>query len=348
MSEPTPPPSSTLEYYQPVEVFVVQPRQRRYWLHILLFVITLFSTLVIGAHLEYSFQHNSPEFAFLNPQDNQTWRQFALSVLGVERVKWVLQEPSRMLLGAPFALTLMGILLAHEMGHYLCCVRYGVYATLPFFIPAPTLIGTLGAFIRIKSPIRSRQALFDIGIAGPIAGFVAASVTLAFSLAASKPLPASATDSTITLGYPLIFRLVHAVLGAMGTPVGRVPMSAVYLHPTAIAAWVGMFATALNLLPGGQLDGGHIIFAFAPHAHRKITRLTMLVLAPLGIFCWVGWLMWGLLLGLSGMRHPQVPPWPGLDPKRRLLALAALLMLVLTFLPAPFADAGLLSWPPWR
>jgi hypothetical protein len=345
MSDSTPPFSSTLDYYHPIEVFVVRPPKRRYWLHLLLLLVTLFSTLVIGAHLQYSFQHNAPEFSFLDTGGAQTWRDVASSVLGVDRVRWVLEQPSRMMLGAPFALTLMGILLAHEMGHYIYCVRSGVYATLPFFIPAPTLIGTLGAFIRIKSPIRSRQALFDIGIAGPIAGFVAASITLVFALAASKPLPAGALDSNIRIGYPLIFRLVHAALGALGLPVGRVPMGSVYLHPTAIAAWVGMFATALNLLPGGQLDGGHIVYALAPRLHRRISRLTMLLLLPLGLFCWAGWLIWAILLGFSGIRHPQVPPWPDLNPKRKLIAAFAMIMLLLTFIPAPFADAGLLGWP---
>ena len=143
----------------------------------------------------------------------------------------------------------MLILLAHEMGHYLCCRYYGVNATLPFFIPAPTLIGTLGAFIRIRSPIRSRAALFDIGIAGPIAGFAVAVTVLMFALPLSKPMPPDLAGPDIQLGYPLIFRLVWYIL-----PLTQLKASAgsalhsIYFHPTAIAAWVGMFATALNLL----------------------------------------------------------------------------------------------------
>src|ERR1700678_2192314 len=168
--------SSTTDYYRPVEVFVVQPPKQRYWLHIALLVATIFTTLVVGARMEFNFQHNQPAFS-LNDDEVPFFP-----------VRWTMAEPSRLLLGLPFASTLMLILLAHEMGHYLCCRYYGVNATLPFFIPAPTLIGTLGAFIRIRSPIRSRAALFDIGIAGPIAGFVVAVAVLFVSLGLSKPI----------------------------------------------------------------------------------------------------------------------------------------------------------------
>src|SRR6202049_4891812 len=162
--------SSTTDYYRPVEVFVVQPFKQRYWLHIVLLLATIFTTLVVGAPMEFNFKPNQ--------------RAFSLSDGGVPffPLRWMIAEPSRLLLGVPFASTLMLILLAHEMGHYLCCRYYGVNATLPFFIPAPTLIGTLGAFIRIRSPIRCRAALFDIGIAGPIAGFIVAVTVLMFAL----------------------------------------------------------------------------------------------------------------------------------------------------------------------
>jgi membrane-associated protease RseP (regulator of RpoE activity) len=249
-------------------------------------------------------------------------------------ITWALAAPSRLLLGIPFALTLMGILLSHEMGHYLYCRRYGVYATLPFFIPAPTLIGTLGAFIRIKSPIRSRTALFDIGIAGPIAGFVFSTVVLFIALAFSKPGSAVAMDPQFEIGYPLIFHLAHSTLRRIAG--GGLPLQSMLLHPVAIAAWVGMFATALNLLPGGQLDGGHIVYALFPRAHKWFTRLAVLALIPLGRF-WPGWWVWAVLLAVSGLRHPQVAPWPHLDRKRRLLALLAIAMFVLTFVPIPFS-----------
>src|SRR6266849_5339832 len=228
MSEILPPAPSTYQDYRPMEVYVVRPPKPRYALHTLLFLATIFTTLVVGARMEFNFLHNLPVFS-LNDD-----------ALPLFPVRWALAQPSRVLLGIPFASTLMLILLAHEMGHYLCCRYYGVYATLPFFIPAPTLIGTLGAFIRIRSPIRSRTALFDIGIAGPIAGFVVALVVLVASLGLSKPLLA---PSDIELGYPLIFELMHRLLASAASAhgAGTLPLTQANLHPVALAAWVGMF-----------------------------------------------------------------------------------------------------------
>jgi membrane-associated protease RseP (regulator of RpoE activity) len=242
----------------------------------------------------------------------------------------------------------MGILLAHELGHYIYCERNRVYATLPYFIPGPVIspIGTFGAVIRIKSPIRSRQALFDIGIAGPIGGFIVAVPVLLCGLALSKPMPPQASGSLLDFGYPLIFRLSHDLIG-LAVP-HLPPLDSLYLHPIGVAAWVGMFATALNLLPGGQFDGGHIIYAVSPKAHKIVTRISVVVLAFLGIYwpawgtwSWPGWLIWAVILGLTGWRHPNVPKWPDLDSKRRRLTLVALLMLLLTFVLAPVHGAAL-------
>src|SRR6266545_3278484 len=218
-------------------VFVSRPRPR-YWLNVLLLVTTFFTTLVVGARLEWNFLRGQPPFS-----------------TEIFPLRWALQG-SHLALGIPFSLTLMLILLAHEMGHYLYCIQYGVYATLPFFIPFPTLIGTLGAFIRIRSPIRSRAELFDIGIAGPIAGFVVSVVVLAFGLEFSKAMtaPISALDLSFAPNYPLIFPLVHSFMTRVGLAHGTsgLPLDRLLVHPTVIAAWVGMFATSLNLLPGGQ------------------------------------------------------------------------------------------------
>jgi membrane-associated protease RseP (regulator of RpoE activity) len=235
----------------------------------------------------------------------------------------------------------MSILLAHEMGHYLYCLRYRISATLPFFIPFPTLIGTLGAFIRIRSPLRSRAILFDIGIAGPIAGFAVALPVLFFSLGHSHVAPFGVALPRIQLGYPLIFGLVQKGLAVMNplNPVASVPLSRLYLSPVAIAAWVGMFATSLNLLPGGQLDGGHIVFAVSPRSHRTISRITILALIPLALFFWTGWIVWAILLRVSGMRHPAVTEWPDITPARRSLALFALAMLVVTFTYLPLSPS---------
>jgi hypothetical protein len=324
MSEPTPPLAPP--EFLPHEVYIITPPQRRYWVHALLLLATIFTTLVIGARLENNFLTNQPAFSV------------AEDALPIFPLSWIMQQPARLLWGIPFSLTLMGILLAHEMGHYLYCKKYDVYATLPYFIPAPTLIGTLGAFIRIQSPIRSRAALFDIGIAGPIAGFVVAVPVTIVGLVLSK---GGASPNDAFFGFPLIFRLLHALVPFGGAK--SVPFEQVLLHPIAIAGWVGMFATSLNLLPGGQLDGGHIVFSVAPKMHKLISRGAIAILVPLGIFYWVGWLVWGVLLFLSGLRHPNVPLWPELDAKRRKLALVAVALLALTLVLAPFKGGSLVD-----
>lgn len=311
-------------------VIYAQHRRRKYWLHVLLLLATFFTTLVVGARLQWNFMHGLPPFAMYE---------------GYFPLSWALRG-RHLLLGIPFSLTLMLILLAHEMGHYLYCVKYRVAATLPFFIPFPTLIGTLGAFIRIRSPLRSRTILFDIGIAGPIAGFVVAIVVLILSLGRSHVAPFGAAPPDIELGYPLVFGLARKFLIATGNGAGisGVPLAQLYLHPVAIAAWVGMLATSLNLLPGGQLDGGHIVFAVAPRAHKQVSRLTIAALIPLGIFYWTGWLIWAVLLRLVAMRHPPVPEWPGISAGRRVLAVIALLMLVLTIMPMPILQTPLIDF----
>ncbi|HEV2113045.1 MAG TPA: site-2 protease family protein [Terriglobales bacterium] len=303
----------------PIEVPEVR---RRYWLHALLFLLTVISTLIVGAELQNSFAANGPPFS-----SAETFFQLG----------WLLSQPSRLLLGVPFSLSLMLILLAHEMGHYIAARHYRVDASLPYFLPAPTLIGTFGAFIRIRSPIHSRHALFDIGIAGPIAGFVFAVGALMFGLRLSRIAPALVESADLQLGYPLVF---HAFKGFVpGSPAG---MQSVYLHPIAIAAWVGMFATALNLLPGGQLDGGHILFALWPAAHKKISRLLIVTLMVMGFAFWPGWLLWGAILMAFGRRHPRVPQFPALDRKRQWIGAGALLIFLVTFTPSPILGLEIL------
>lgn len=311
MSEPI----SPVTFAEPphVEVFVVDRPRQRYWLHLLLLVLTTFTTLTVGARFQYNFQHNLP---LLGLDDGSS----------LFPLRWILHQPSHLLLGIPFALCLMGILLAHEMGHYLYCRHYHVEATLPFFLPAPTLIGTLGAFIRIKSPIRTRRALFDIGIGGPIAGFVVALPLLFVGLALSRP----GNQEALSFGFPLIFRLAHLVCGP------RVPLNQFQLHPIAIAAWFGMFATSLNLLPGGQLDGGHIIASVWPRAHRWISAVTIIVLLGLAWRDFAGWLIWAIFLVIA-FRHPWVPSRPRLGTPRLWLAFAGMILLALTLAPRPFA-----------
>ena len=328
MSEQNPPiPSSTLEYYHALPEPVGPPPRKRYWLHGLLLVATCFTTLVTGARMQDNFAHNLPALSLSD--DSAPFFP----------VGWIFSDPKILLNGLPFAAAVMFFFLAHEMGHYVYCRRYGIYATLPFFIPMPTLIGTMGAVILIRSPIRSRKALFDIGIAGPIAGFVVAVGLLVLSLAWSKPMPASFHPGVpdIEIGYPLIFQWIHGLLAAMnpGSAVARLPLNRVLLHPVAIAAWVGMFATALNLLPGGQLDGGHILYSISPRAHRFVSGLAILILLPMAYYFWAGWLVWAILLQVSSLRRPQVAEFPRVSGGRRWMALFALFMLVCTLNLAP-------------
>lgn len=330
MPEPIPPvTSSTTEYSPPTPVWVAPAPKRRYWLHGLL-LLTCFTTLVVGARMQFNFAHGRPALSL----SEESPPLFPAS--------WVLQ-PKLLWAGLPFATTIMLFFLSHEMGHYLYCRRYGVYATLPFFIPMPTLIGTMGAVILIRSPIRSRKALFDIGIAGPIAGFVVAVVALAIGLGWSKPLLVPTDPADIQLGYPLIFKLMRGWLAVVnpGSMAGTFPLNRLLLHPVAIAAWVGMLATALNLLPGGQLDGGHILYSMSPRAHRFVSRATILILIPMAWFYWTGWLVWAVLLHVSSLRHPQVAEWPRVSGGRIWWAFFALLMLALTLSSAPLRNHSL-------
>jgi len=238
-------------------------------------------------------------------------------------------DPSRWLAGLPFSFTLLGILLAHEFGHYVACWLYHIDASLPYFLPAPTLIGTLGAFIRIRSPIYTRRALFDVGIAGPIAGAVVLVPALAIGLAYSKVIPGIATSGELIFGVPLIERLLAFVVFP-GTP-----SADIYLHPVARAAWVGALATALNLLPIGQLDGGHVLYSFVGKWHRRLSRLFVFALVPLGLFVSRHWLIWAVLLFFLGTRHPSIHDVAPIGPGRKKLAILALVLFVLCFTVAP-------------
>ncbi len=339
MSDPgTSIPSSTLEFYQQLPAPEGRSPRPRYWLHGLLLLATCFTTLIVGARLEFNFQNNLPQFTTGNEH------------VPFFPIEWVLAHPSRLWLGIPFSAALLIILLSHEMGHYLLCRYYGVRATLPFFIPAPSLIGTLGAVIRIKAPIRSRAALFDIGIAGPIAGFVVAVATLALAIIFSKPVAPGMTSAELHLGYPPIFYLVQNSLRYLQPARATVllPLTRLYLHPMAVAAWVGMYATALNLLPSGQLDGGHIVYALMPRAHRVISWITVLVLVALGYVAYRtdhsinSWWLWAGLITVMNVltiRHRQAPDYPGIPGNRWGLALFAAIMLLLTFTLSPFRVA---------
>ena len=286
---------------------------------ILLFVLTLISTLAVGAQYASSYASGqSPDF-------DELFSTYAA----------LLAHPQLLLAGAPFAFTLIGILLAHELGHFFACRYYGISASYPYFLPAPTLIGTLGAFIRIRSPIYNRKALFDVGLAGPVVGFIFAIPALAIAIFYSRVVPFSDAHSSVVFGQPLAMRLLVAVLRPGVTP------GDLLLHPVGRAAWVGLFATALNLLPGGQLDGGHILYSVASKYHRKITLGVALLLVPLGLFYWRGWIIWSVLLLAIGFRHPPLlNRWEGLDRTRLLWTAVAILMFILCFMPMPLMIRG--------
>jgi len=287
---------------------------RRGWLHISLLAITLVTTTVVGARLSLNFAANLPAV------DLQEDLYFYVELV---------RRPSLALYGLPFSLTLLVILLAHELGHYLTCVYYHLDASLPYFIPAPTLIGTFGAFIRIRSPIFARRVLFDVGIAGPLAGFVFLLPPLAIGIAYSKVIPDIAQRGDLVFGNPMLIWLLERAIFP------GVAAADIYLHPLARAAWVGVFATSLNLLPIGQLDGGHILYALSGEHHRWLSRLFAVALVPIGFFFWYGWLLWAAFFFFTGMRRPAIYDTSALGPARTRLAWLALAVFLLTFTPAP-------------
>lgn len=265
--------------------------------------------------------------------------------------------------GIAFSAALLFILGSHEMGHYMYGKKYGVDITPPYFIPAPPIIspiGTFGAFIKIKSPISTKRALFDIGIAGPLLGIIAAIPIIIIGIKLSKVVETTGPElhGGMTLGSPLIFSFLS------DTFFGEVPEGKdILLHPVAFAGWIGLFVTALNLIPAGQLDGGHIMYALLPREwHRRASVSMIFILLILGIGTqpiihliqslgsrvplgsykgfafdgWLGWIMWAMLLSIMGTRHPpttddEVP----LDGKRKLLGAIALLVFVGCFTPLP-------------
>jgi membrane-associated protease RseP (regulator of RpoE activity) len=243
-------------------------------------------------------------------------------------------DPALLLRGVPFAATLIAILLVHEAGHYVMCMRHGVQASLPYFLPAPPQIfplGTFGAFIRIRSRFPDGRALFDIGAAGPWAGFVVALAATIIGLSLSTVLPAPPTAHVLELGDSLLTSfLTRAVL--------RADPATVVLHPIAFAGWFGLFVTSINLLPVGQLDGGHVLYAVARRRTRFLPLLLLLVLLWLGVTGWPGWILWAAIIAfLVSLGHPptQNDQQP-IGTPRFAAAVATLVLLVLTFVAEPF------------
>jgi len=242
----------------------------------------------------------------------------------------IISNPLLILNGWSFAVPLLLILLCHEFGHYIESKKSGIKVSLPYFIPGPTILGTFGAVIRSKSPFKNRKNLLDVGAAGPIAGFVVAMIVVILGLSYSQVVE-TVPEGSITLGDSLIFKLL-SFLVLKNIPEGY----DVLLSPTAFAGWAGILVTMLNLLPIGQLDGGHIMYALLGRRQKRIALITVLTLIPLGIFLWPGWLVWVILILIIKLSHPptlndQIP----LDLKRRIIGWTAMFIFILSFTPVP-------------
>jgi membrane-associated protease RseP (regulator of RpoE activity) len=285
-----------------------------------LFLLTLCTCIVAGTQFAAAYARN----------EAVSWDEFLRAFTLTYR------HPAALLAGLPFALTLLTILLAHELGHFFACRHHHIYSSYPFFIPFPTLIGTMGAFILIRSPIRTSRALFDVGASGPLVGFVVAIPALIYGVLHAKFVPglADPAHAEYVLGSPLLLHVLAPILRH------GISVNNLLLHPVGRAAWVGLFATSLNLLPAAQLDGGHILRSLSPRAHRFSSVLLPLGLVALGYFkFWPGWYVWGaLLLGIRFLRTLPIHHPEPLDANRRAAAILALVIFIVSFMPIPFRD----------
>ena len=273
-----------------------------------LFLATVFTTLWAGA-----YQTNTNPFM-------GAWA-------------FLTSDPASLLKGVPFAATILGILVTHEFGHFIFSRVHRVPASFPLFIPGPPhFIGTFGAIIRMRGPIPSRKALFDIGVAGPIAGFLVAVPALIVGLHHAEIVPANATYG-LHLGEPLLLKFLAWII------IGPVPDGKdIVLGPIGFAAWFGLFITFLNLIPIGQLDGGHVAYALWGERQRQVALATVPVLLILGLVGWLGWFLWAFLAVVTGLTHPPVrDPYSVLGPTRVWIGRFAMAIFVLTFSPVPIS-----------
>ncbi len=269
---------------------ITSPHNRNYLIHILLFVLTVFSTFFVG-----------------------------LSD-GIRGALW-------------YSGGIMTILLTHEMGHFITAKIYGISATLPYFIPIPLPpFGTMGAVIKMGGRIPHRKALFDIGAAGPLAGLAVIIPSIVIGLKMSQIVPVSSLgENTITLGDSLLFRLISRVV------LGYIPQGQdVILHPLAYAGWVGLLVTALNLLPMGQLDGGHVIYSLFRKRSRFFSLFFYAILLIVCLFFYVGWILVLILLAIFRKHPPTLNDQIPLDRKRQILGIIILVVFLISFTPVPF------------
>lgn len=314
---------------------VYEKQKQKYWLHLLLFVITFFTTTAAGYEWVRGFS-NRMEF-------------------------------TELIYGIPYSLSILFVLGSHEFGHYFAAKFHKVRATLPFFIPFPAIMGflnfgTLGAVIKIKSPIPSKKALFDIGVAGPIAGFVASLILIIYGFThlpgkeyllqihPDYDLPTYGKNAlALVFGDSLLFSFLREVFTSSKDFIP--PMSEIYHYPYLCVGWFGFFVTAMNLIPVGQLDGGHIIYALfgekKQYAISSVAMIFLIVVGVLGIILtylemplnigWSGWLFWAVILFfVIKIKHPPIYDDTKLDITRKIVGYLAIIIFIVCFIPAPF------------
>ncbi len=319
---------------------VLRPTWRAYALHLFLLAITFCTATIAGTLFPFGPIDTLPG-AETDPQTGAQWLEFILSIpdryaglIGTS-ITAMLTSPGYLGYGLSFSISLLFILISHELGHYIACRIYKVDATLPYFIPTPPMVGpagTFGAFIKIMSPMPSRKAVFDIGVAGPIAGFLALIPIAIMGLLNVGGFQNSHIGIEFT--NPLLIHFLNAFVGyEIELGIG---------NPFYFASWVGLLVTALNLIPSGQLDGGHALYAvFGARVHRSTGRIAFVVMATLSLLGWFiynspsGFLVTILLGIMMRIRHPQ--PWDDspLDAKRKVVAALVLLIFILSFAPFP-------------
>lgn len=277
------------------------------WPQAALFAVTLLSSLAVGKRLSHNFREGQPAIRI----DPGQWLDFGDLAAGV-----------------PYAAALLVFFLAHEFGHYFAGKRHGMAVTLPFFVPDPIGFGVAGAWVRVRSLIDSRRALLDFAVAGPVAGFLALLPFLLLGLRWSKVQPGIAVEGDLYFGAPLLLSWLTGVYFP------NVPQTDIYLHPVARAAWIGLTATAMNLLPIGQLDGGHIVYALAPKLHKPATWTGLAILIFLGFAYWPWWLLAGAI-GIAFRKHPYIHGDLRAGGPRVALALFSAALLALCFTAAP-------------
>ena len=318
-------PSNDVEIIGPdgIPVGVVRrppPRIRRLWLHMLLLVLTTVFTTLYGA-IEFG--------PLVIRHGFQLWWGFLIPPSVAAKI---LFTPALLFEGLSFSLPLMAILLTHEAGHYIACRIHRLDATLPFFLPIPFGIGTLGAFIRIRTPLASKRELFDVGASGPLAGFVVAIPVLFAGMSLSHIDRLPPPGSYLSFGEPLLFRAAELLLFP-----GLAHGGDLTLHPMGFAAWFGLLVTALNLLPFGQLDGGHITYAMFGRFQRRWSWVLLIGLAVMGSL-WIGWWLWLAVAVFMGVRHPWIPDEAAsLDRRRTILGWVCIAVFLLCFTPVPVA-----------